>query len=717
MFILDFTVDSVTKKIEVPVSLVSKRRYQWLRYNSQVPKHGVAISFLGLPQLTEKNILLFNAGPSVNTDAYLEDKESLVKISLVNNGSSQKFETKLTDFYLTDIKNTLDKGVEQPLFFYHLMANNDGTVITGYAPGSVKILDKDMNEVDKSLWQEPIAEEDTDGNTVYKVYHSLEFRFDQDSNQYVIYYLHFRSDTGEEVFKLLESRRVFDKLYDINDTLSTASKTYQVYPTSAGVYEVVTRYLGAINNDLYFKPALTGQIKAFKPANVTHENSWQLRFTNGGFIAQVEDEVYRYAIPEFNRQAFYQNRISERIRETSVINGLNEGRVLGAKLVQSLYNPLVVDSARGMYLEVIILDKDGVAYDGYTNNPYKLYWSNPEETYTIQLRDFSRMNNFSFNAETGFIYLPYEIKEIDRVLINGTYRENYFEYDEIEVNPVYNRSVLDKKLLFYLNPQKVIDRLLILDDPYKDRGLYHLLVDENGLIIDYPEDTDGSPLDPDLKKTGSTDLKYPDLYQFQAAFPEKIIITECYIGRLADPSDVQEIDVRIPGGGLKEDFDPSAWVDVEPSLLWASDKAKWDGVPYPGQSATLVELPQSLMVSGGGSLELEDIKSVVKKHMAMGTYPVIRFYGSIPRILWVWAKIDGSQRLCSLAWEGVGIAESYRVYQIISTQRYLLDETTQTYATNLSLTPQSDNLYRVMIVPIHDDEEGLPSDVFMCKAG
>lgn len=710
MLPITFTTNSLSVQRTHPLAIVTKQRYQYLRYAQQVPGHGVAVSYLGLPEMTEKNIFLYEAGPiSENTDAYLG---LTCKVAVVNSNLQYKFYTRVVDFYLTDQANDTPKQTTRPLWFYHALKDNNGTLVTDYA--YLKIYDKDMNEVTTDTWKVVADKDQQDPTvTVYKVYHDLEPIYDTETGLSHVYYITYQiKPTGEKIFHLLDSKRAFERLDNINEVLNRAQRTYTVNPTGSGIFEVATKFQGVINANLYFKPALSGQIRGFKPVAVNNTLSWRLRFTNGGFSATINNLPYRYSIPEFKRQTFYQNRISEKIRDIPAINGANEAIVSGRNLVKSRFAPLYVEPSQGCYLEVIVMDKDGVAYDGYTNNPYKDYWQNLEGTVTIELRDFTRFNDFSFTTESGFIRLPYQLNDGDRVIVNGYYIENYYEYDDLELNPVFNREILDKRVYFYLRPQIIIDRLLTLEDPYNDRGLYHLIVDEGDHIVDYSKDDDGYPADPDFAANPVEEFN-----AFQVTFPTKLFIAKCAIGRLATPQDVTEIDTRLRGGGIKEQYDLGSMAYKFPEVNWLADYGSWDGKPYPGTASLLVEIPETSTWSGGGNLNTADIRSVVEKHMALGVYPIIKFYGSRPIIREVNGEFNiGANPCVSARWDSVPTAQSYRVYQVLTDQStVLLIDTEETYCTLVELQTNTYGSYTIKVVPVHDELEGLESDPVMFK--
>jgi hypothetical protein len=365
-----------------------------------------------------------------------------------------------------------------------------------------------------------------------------------------------------------------------------------------------------------------------------------------------------------------------------------------------------------MYLDVIIADKDDQVYDAYTNNPYKSYWTSTDGQQIQVFKNFSVLPEFSYDEESGAIYLPYNVALDDRVYVNAFYQEKYLHYTDLELNPVFNPGIIDKQVILYMRPQHILDRTVELDDPINDRGLYHFIVDNTGRIIDYPQDDDGLPLDPDLLDSG--DQNYISYFR---KYQANIIVANVFVGRYAAPTEITAIDIRQRGGGIKDDVDRNQLVADYPEAMWFADIGYWDGRPYPGSMAVLINIPFSVTEDGGGQYSHKEVEGVVKKHLMLGTYPIIRYYDETTRLYKGYAAISGSNTTITLYWTAVTDADSYNIYTVTNRNTYTLVGSATGVSTSFTITSTTDNMYHICIAPVIDSEERRKSNILALMGG
>jgi hypothetical protein len=104
-----------------------------------------------------------------------------------------------------------------------------------------------------------------------------------------------------------------------------------------------------------------------------------------------------------------------------------------------------------------------------------------------------------------------------------------------------------------------------------------------------------------------------------------LVVAKYAVGSNKGLKDVQLVDTRVRGGGIKDDL-IETFKGSYPQVRWFYDIGHYDGTPFPGATATLVDLPASILESNGGILTKKQIDSIVKHHLSFGVYPVIRFY-------------------------------------------------------------------------------------------
>jgi len=104
-----------------------------------------------------------------------------------------------------------------------------------------------------------------------------------------------------------------------------------------------------------------------------------------------------------------------------------------------------------------------------------------------------------------------------------------------------------------------------------------------------------------------------------------LIVAKYAVGSNRGLKDVDLVDTRVRGGGIKPSL-VETFKGSYPQVKWFHDIGHYDGTPFPGATATLVDLPADLLEANGGVLTKAQIDSIVKHHLSFGVYPVIRFY-------------------------------------------------------------------------------------------
>lgn len=104
-----------------------------------------------------------------------------------------------------------------------------------------------------------------------------------------------------------------------------------------------------------------------------------------------------------------------------------------------------------------------------------------------------------------------------------------------------------------------------------------------------------------------------------------LVVAKYAVGSNRGLKDVELVDTRVQGGGIKEDL-VETFKGAYPQVRWFHNIGHYDGTPFPGATAVLVDLPASVLEVNGGILTKKQIESIVKHHLSFGVYPVIRFY-------------------------------------------------------------------------------------------
>ena len=107
--------------------------------------------------------------------------------------------------------------------------------------------------------------------------------------------------------------------------------------------------------------------------------------------------------------------------------------------------------------------------------------------------------------------------------------------------------------------------------------------------------------------------------------PGFLVVARYGIGSNRGLQDLHLVDTRVRGGGINPDQLSEAKLAF-PDISWMFDIGHYDGAPFPGSAATLIDLPASLLEINGGIFTREQVDSIVKHHLSFGVYPVVRFY-------------------------------------------------------------------------------------------
>ena len=231
--------------------------------------------------------------------------------------------------------------------------------------------------------------------------------------------------------------------------------------------------------------------------------------------------------------------------------------------------------------------------------------------------------------------------------------------------------------------------------PLAEKTLYHVLLGQDNIIKESNH--------PTFSLVGLNFEQFLESYTTAGINSNQALVLGHIkvIGGGTQIQQIETVDCRLRGGGFKTPDHPSTFLSAYPETNWCFDQGRWDGQPYPGSAAVLIELPYTLLSDYGGSLSHQEILTKIKKHLALGAYPVVRYYGSLdPRLTSFTVKADS----IDLTWEDVG--GPYTVYwglgpdslinkAIVSTNSYTI--------TNL----KSGFHYSVLVTPIRDNSRML----------
>lgn len=171
--------------------------------------------------------------------------------------------------------------------------------------------------------------------------------------------------------------------------------------------------------------------------------------------------------------------------------------------------------------------------------------------------------------------------------------------------------------------------------------------------------------------------------------PGLLVVARYSIGSNRGIHDLGLVDTRVRGGGISPDQLAEAR-QVYTDINWMFDIGHYDGYPFPGSTSVLIDLPASLLKINGGDFTREEIQSIAKHHLALGVYPVIRFYctntglvshETVPDETYAWNWVVPEDSKCPTP-DGEVICE----YQYVTTTTSTTTTTTSASTTSSSST-------------------------------
>jgi hypothetical protein len=722
----------IKKRFDTRVNI--KDTIEYLRFSTVFNNNGVGVAFIDSPKNSVENNILIK-------DTSVEDARNSRKLKKEQELLEDSFLLDFASFYITDIAKTVD-GEEVPLYFWHDLSL-EGNI------SKIEILDANKAPVKQSL-HEYYDESVTLGETRRGVYTNLQCKIDKRENSYEAYYIRYlKEDTNEIEVRLLDARPFYSQASFLSERTNREYTLNQI----GGNYEV-----DVIFDSLNYSPTGLPSLQRFfiqardktsvfveKPAASLVTQRWNLRISPGDFIK----EGRRYWVPEYYTQ-LYSPTIPFRLEKE------RELTVLGGDILYTDLFPIANLEIEGFFLYVIVKDETGAVTKAFTNDPDADTYITKLGFVTDVFYEKDVVDSIS--SASGFIKLNQKLTSQEKVFMTYRYEENYFTYSGLSVNPSISAEILGKRIVMYCKPDEsarsvhhVIanDSGVILessdsplfksfsgtiqsgssqgfiDEELGDTDYYsgfeiEFLSGENSGIRTKITAFDGLSFSIAISDTLPTPLLEGDLYRVIKKVadydsPNSITTgTHSYIGlegystsnyhiKLADVyviqnlnvDDITSFDSRILGGGLKESQE-SAGLQLQDEGRWYWDIGNFDGTPYPGMGAVLVRLPRYILKELGGAFEREQVEQIVRRHIADGSYPVIRYYDKSTEI----KRIIPGDKVAYLEWDLID-ASTYNIYVGNSSDNLFLYASQPGTRNEIDITNLENNkIYYVQVEPI-----------------
>ena len=684
---IQFKVSPVTQhERRVPVRVVSKKPIRFIRHGGFVPADGVGIAYVSLPQISKDNIYLRD----LSTD-YIENSDRMFKRRRIENNV---FSTLFHTFLITDLFVAPDGEAVVPLFYKHDLSAE--TTVT-----EVRVFDRNQKEIDDSIYTWVAATK--------TLYHNLPFSFDEETGDHSVYFISYLDANLERKTSLLQTDRAYKEHLAADGAIDPTKRTYSV-GDAGGAFTITINY-NAPAQVYYFQAIKGGQIRPLLPARTDADDSWFMRFTNGEIYVTTDGSPRRFHVPEYVDQPFLPVQPYK-------YAAFDDADIVSRRIVRTKRWPLEIDTTANRFVDILVTDELDQPLRGYTNNPARTFWSDISGKFTATRLTQISTTNVSFNNRDGFIYLDTDLESGNKVVVSHYHKEEDLEYIWYNLNPIYNRSVLGKRIIFYARPN--------VANGSGNRAIFHIEFDELSMAVTAFTD-EALSLVPGSVLLADIDPQFDTYKEWRQNDPQVLWLASVAVRKRAGAQDVFTIDTRVKGGGLKEDVDPTSYYDAYPDIASFSEVANWDGRPFPGRGTAYIELPCTL-ITGKGTLGTEDdivltredVGEIAKRHMAHGHYPIIRYYGDKPTITGA-TSVSTTNTTVTLTWSSVPGATGYRVYHGDMLQTTFLEVA----ATTTQLTAAPTLTYNVFntrpayfyVVPLFDGNEGCRSDIIHIQPG
>jgi hypothetical protein len=636
-------MSNVSFNIDVFVNIV--KRKEALLYRSSVVGSAANIGYVSGQELSpDVSLSISDRSTSLAANRAIEANYTTIT-------GTKYFSIVTENFVVTDVfvrpTNTI---TSVPLFYAHTMSLvnvprvglGSNTLATG-----VKIVDAQI--LDIAFQPLKVTELLIDTSTGV-VYNNLESYF-KAANNYNCYYVKYTvNDNGSihTFVELLDNTPVY-RIATFNDLDSDLQiivdgrKVYLLDETDTG-FDVTL----PIVNTYAYKLLSSSRIQVLPPVANQPEDPWYVRISNGKFYSTSGALTNKYYIAEFNTQTFWPE---PPFKKASLEGAL----VLSSTIIKVDQYNIAEDDTLDMGITMQISDISGNAVAAFTTlDIYVGQIANNGKVYQ-KWTQLSPIGIRSLDRKTGLLDIEgLALNSSWDVTIDYYYTETNYVFSLINFNPVSNKDALTTKTVIFIDP----DSSTIT----KDQTIYYLTADQSGRVIasNWPNfnNTTQKTIINDrylyygLKPSWQTGYgsweDFIDVYTAEGsgAF---LILADVTVAVGASAKDLTIIDSRYRGGGIREEKYNEV-LAAHPEVAWCWDIGCWDGLPFPGNATFLVEVPATVLEGAGGTLTEQEVKDIVKRHVAAGVYPVIRAYGDETTVSGLMAQGN----MPSMVWIGHG---------------------------------------------------------------
>jgi len=682
-----------------------KEDFNYARYGSKFNNNNVGVAFLNsTPINVNDNILIKDLTSSVPENSPRKLYERIF--------NTQIFTLDSAIFLITDVFKTTSLNEVLPMYYRHDLSAHSSI-------SEIEILDANFDSISRDLYQY-YDEEAVFGYSAKYVYTNLKSSYDSKLNSYTLYYIKFKDDTtGTFITNLLNPVQFYDKATfgvdnktraytaDVSGSTVTITVYFDSINFSPTPYPGLQRFSVKIVGD--------DRIRLVSPPELPSTEKWYFRINPGEFYKTLGVDVGKYYVPEYHRQLFspvkpYKLLIDKQAKIISERILYLDPKPISNLAIEGFYIYIAIKDKFGDVIRALTNDPDADAYVSPSGNITNIFYERDAIQSIAEDDGFIRLNNnISLDSTIHVTYrylerfheyrdlsinptinprilnkkiVPYVIPEINSTLqktifhvlvdkddniVGASQDENFIRVVGIatggSLDTLVDVSLADTdeytgyelEILSGINASRKLE-ITSYAPVTKTITVGHNFISAIISGDDYrinKKFNNYSYVDPISAAT----FNYTGWMNKYIKPPYYcIILSNSYIIQTLSPNNLDISDIRVRGGGVIESEVENA-LRVQDEAQWYSDIGYWDGQPYPGMGAILVQLPRSILKEIGGSFSREQVKDIVSRHMADGSYPIIRYYDKATKIT---SFVPESNKI-TIGWLDVG-ASSYNIY-------------------------------------------------------
>lgn len=633
------------------------QRVERFRYLDDIKPVAVGLDYLENPELDSwRHLQVANRtyGIAANSDKNAEVRKEWAATTATAVASEY------SQILISNVLGVDVRGKKRPLFWRHELPDNVVSCqIEVISRGNVQKVDSGYHL-------------DLENSNLYTNFRNF---FDPDTGAYTLFFVTCTDSDGKSSHDLLGPAVVAKEAdwQDIDLDTGRLTLEYPVYSKERNT-SGYTFYMNE-GDTWYSRPTERSLIQPRLPSGRDPEDPWYLRFSAGDVTAVTNGAVRRYYVPEFDQQNYapYKPYIYSPYERMLWVN---------ERVLASTRRGLAIDPEEGLHLTLFISD--------FENNLLRVLTTDS----ALEGKRYSNTDVFyesdqirSWDNEGGFVALATKLHPSYQLAAQYYYEADDYEYIGYNLNPLFNKSILGKMIVFYMVPDV---------DP-DDQAIHHLVVGADGVILECSQDLGFAHenlqlLDSDGVYNPNTIIgtkyisevesdtfvnNYVAGYNNSKAYG---ILAEVVVLNLDDKEDMVLYDVRAQGGSLRPDTLEEALL-ANPRILQSAVMYGEDGQEMPKNKVVVLQAPLSLRDDYGGVMPRAQAERLLTQHLDSSCLAVIEWEHPEPELTgW---SITLPQVDLEWTWEGRNL--TYRLYKRTNP----VNEWVEIYSVAGSSTPAS----------------------------